>query len=454
MSSFPPRKTDSKRFGTVSRMRAVRRNRIAREYHSPTLIALSWLDDAAGLFFTSPGKMLLIAFLPIAFFSLLLTRSPAFLLFLLLLFVFLLDLLGKIFFPRRLRIERILPARTVRGVPFEIRTKIRNESFLPACDFTVNRNLEPVLSRQEKNAPLYCLPGHSEMLIRQSYRLDRRGIYDLPPAAAEGVFPFRLVKAVRRSTVRQELICHPDYADFRSLRLPGGNRISDRNSVNLTRRTGESLDFLGCREYRSGDDTRKIHWTASARRNRLVVKEFQEEQFSSAAIILDNYCPSAAGMMRNSLKQMIALKSVGSGGFLDQTFEAAVSLTASIAHSLSSRNFVIDVFASGSEIHHFRTGRNTMSFEAFLDVLASLNCTCSEMRFDHLPVSELNRAAAAGAVFLILSHIDSESEKIYKALLQRGANLRVFLLDGEGPLPDWAEGLTSREILENRRREL
>ena len=434
------------------RWQAVRRNRIEQEYLSPTVAAARWLDAVAALVFTAQGRILLIAFLPIAFFALLLTRSPAFLLFLLIVMLFLLDWLGKLFFPRHFTIERRPPERVVTGVPFEIRTRVRNDSFLPAYDFEVNRNLSPVLRPEDGLAALHCLPPHSEMVIRQTYRLAQRGIYDLPPAIAEGVFPFRLVKTVRRNRVRQEIICHPVHTEFRELRLPGGSRVHGQNELNYSNRTGESLDFLGCREYRQGDDPRKIHWSASARRNRLVIKEFQEEQMSSAAVILDNYCPSPTKLTRDLLKRMLTLKPLL--GRTDLPFEAAVSLTASIAGSLAARNFVIDVFASGSEIHHFRTGRNTMSFEAFLDLLSSLECSRSEKRFGQLPSSELNRAAAAGAVFLILLHADPESEALYRALLRRGANLRVFMFDTGAPVPDWAERLTCEEILENRRTEL
>ena len=122
--------------------------------------------------------------------------------------------------------------------------------------------------------------------------------------------------------------------------------------------------------------------------------------------------------------------------------------------TLAARNFVIDVFASGSEIHHFRTGRNTMSFESFLDLLSSLECSRSERRFEQLPGSELNRAAQAGAVFLILLRIDPEAENLYHELLRRGANLRVFTFDPGDPVPAWAEPLTCTEILENRRTDL
>jgi len=435
----------------TDRWRAVRRTRTENKYISPTLAGIAWLDAIADLVFTPQGRILLIAFLPLAFFALLLTRSPAFLLFLLIALMFLLDWVGKLFFPRRLRIERHPPARVVCGVPFVIRTEVRNGSFLPAYDFLLNGNLEGTLVRQEGQT-LYCLSPHSEMAVRQRYLLKRRGIYALPPAIAEGVFPFRLIKASRRGKVRQEIICHPVWTEFQELRLPGGIRLAGAQDMSVSNRTGVSQHFAGCREYRNGDDPRLINWPASARRNRLVVKEFQEEQQSSAAVILDNCCPAAVRQAKEVLKRLFTLKSLTADS--EEPFEAAVSLTASIARSLAIRNFVIDVFAFGSEIHHFRTGRNTMSFEAFLDLLASLDSSRSEKRFDNFPAAELDRAADAGAVFLILLRIDTEAEKLYKSLLKRGANLRVFTFDRRADLPDWAERLSCEEILLGSRREL
>ena len=261
---------------------AFRRNRAKRDYISPTVMAAVWLNAAAGRFLTSQGKLLLAAVFPIAMFALLLARSPAFLLFLLLLLLLLTDWFCKWFFPRRIKIVRTPPVRVACGVPFEIRTSVRNDSALPAYDFQVNENLIPALEPAEKTPAVHCLAPHSEALIRQSFLARQRGIYELPPAVVEGLFPFRLFKIARRGQDRQELICHPRYTEFQDLRLPGSG-IRGQEMLSSGFRAGESTDFLGCREYQAGDDPRKIHWMVSAKRGRLAVKEFQEEEMASAA---------------------------------------------------------------------------------------------------------------------------------------------------------------------------
>jgi uncharacterized protein (DUF58 family) len=52
-------------------------------------------------------------------------------------------------------------------------------------------------------------------------------------------------------------------------------------------RPGSGTDLLGTREYRRGDPLRHIHWRSSARRDLLVVKEFEEERNPGLALVLD-----------------------------------------------------------------------------------------------------------------------------------------------------------------------
>ncbi|OQA82857.1 MAG: hypothetical protein BWY31_03037 [Lentisphaerae bacterium ADurb.Bin242] len=422
-----------------------RKNRVDKEYVSPTVMLLFWMTAFADHYFTPQGRLLAVAYLPISFYSLLLARSPAVMLFFLLTLLFLIDLLAKIVFPRSIQVIRRPPSRTICGTPFEIRTEIVNDSFLPGFDILVDSSMSTKeFVPEERSVPKLQIPAKSRMELRRRFTILKRGIYELPPAVAESLFPFGLVKARRQRGNRQEIICHPFHTELNSIRLPDGSSLHHQ-SMSSTPSIGDSMDFYGCREYRDGDDPRKIHWSASAKHNRLVVKEFQEEKLSSAAVILDNLCPSPVRKPLVILKNLVTLKPILPTD-QDVPFEAAVSLTASLANSLSAHHFVVDVFAAGSEIHHFRTGRNTMTREAFLDLLASLGYTRSYDRFCKLTPSLLNQIASTGAVFLILLNIDEESEKLYKNLLKHGAAVRAFLVSSS-PGPEWVETISAEELL-------
>ncbi len=57
--------------------------------------------------------------------------------------------------------------------------------------------------------------------------------------------------------------------------------------IRRTRQRGIGTDFESLREYGQGDDYRKIDWKASARANKLVVRQFEVERNQSVIIVID-----------------------------------------------------------------------------------------------------------------------------------------------------------------------
>jgi uncharacterized protein (DUF58 family) len=54
-----------------------------------------------------------------------------------------------------------------------------------------------------------------------------------------------------------------------------------------THRRGTGQDYLGIREYRTGDSPRHVHWPSSARHGSLMVREFEQERPQRLAILID-----------------------------------------------------------------------------------------------------------------------------------------------------------------------
>ena len=50
---------------------------------------------------------------------------------------------------------------------------------------------------------------------------------------------------------------------------------------------GVGTDFFGCRDYAPGDDVRRINWRVYARRDALVVNEYEQERIADVGVILD-----------------------------------------------------------------------------------------------------------------------------------------------------------------------
>jgi uncharacterized protein (DUF58 family) len=77
------------------------------------------------------------------------------------------------------------------------------------------------------------------------------------------------------------------------------------------RRRGSGTDFESLREYVRGDEFRKIDWKASARRNKLITREFQSEVNQSILIMLD--CSRSMGA---KVKEITLLDHAANGALL------------------------------------------------------------------------------------------------------------------------------------------
>ena len=101
-----------------------------------------------------------------------------------------------------------------------------------------------------------------------------------------------------------------------------------------------SAEDVTVREYRRGDDLRRVHWRSSARVGELMVRREEQPWQSRATLFLDNRVRSHRG-------QGIA-----------SSLEAAVSVAASIAVHLTHRGFAVRLVTAAGEdpssAWHFR----------------------------------------------------------------------------------------------------
>jgi uncharacterized protein (DUF58 family) len=122
--------------------------------------------------------------------------------------------------------------------------------------------------------------------------------------------------------------------------------------VALASKTGESMDLRGVRPYRKGDRIRDLSARTWARTGKPAVREYQEEYFTRVGVVLD-----CAGPRKRSARS-------------EDTFEAAVSLTAGVVARLGRGDALVDLLVTGSEIHALTLGRSLGFLEQALDHLA------------------------------------------------------------------------------------
>ena len=72
------------------------------------------------------------------------------------------------------------------------------------------------------------------------------------------------------------------------LELTAPAQISGVDGQRIGRRSGNALEFSEYREYRPGDDLRRIDWRVYARSEQLMIKQYSEEIDPRCDVILDH----------------------------------------------------------------------------------------------------------------------------------------------------------------------
>ena len=210
------------------------------------------------------------------------------------------------------------------------------------------------------------------------------------------------------------------------------------------------MDFYGCRMYRPGDSPRKIHWRATARYRIPIIKEYQQEHVSHAAVLLDTYVPRArvaAGVVRALFSLSESLLKVRT----NRTFEAAVSLAASIAETLTSTSYHVDLLAVGGRITRFPSnGEPDRDCDPLLDELATASTSARDAFAGKGAAALAEDALESGTVIVILMRWDAASKAFLGSLTGRGSQIVPVLVSEHVPdteLPDDLRVMTPESVL-------
>jgi uncharacterized protein (DUF58 family) len=159
---------------------------------------------------------------------------------------------------------------------------------------------------------LHLQPGHT-LQLRGTIQIAERGKHPVEPLRAHSRFPFGLVNGSIDLTPPGEIIVLPRMGNvhreklkqwlWRSVRGDGRSRRRMRHFV------PQEADLHGLRDYRPGDSPRWIHWKTSARRNQLLVREFEENIPANLILVVEPFLASAGRteQQKEHIEQLISL---------------------------------------------------------------------------------------------------------------------------------------------------
>lgn len=115
----------------------------------------------------------------------------------------------------------------------------------------------------------------------------RRAEEPLGPVGARITTPLGLIGSRVQVALADTIRVVPSMSGVRRFRLLAMQHRLDTAGVRNLRRRGEGQGFAGLREYAVGDDPRHIDWKATAKRSKLITREFTIERSQTVLTLID-----------------------------------------------------------------------------------------------------------------------------------------------------------------------
>lgn len=303
-------------------------------------------------------------------------------------------------------VRTITPQLVSAGQPARVRLTLTNEGRSPTGILLLEDQVPYVLGTR----PRFVLEGIGHRWRRHvTYQLrsDVRGRYEIGPMSVRVSDPFGLIELGRAFRTTVPLTVTPRSVPLPLIPLAGAWTGSGDNRPRAF--AIGSAEDVTVREYRQGDELRRVHWRSSARMGELMVRREEQPWQSRATLFLDNRVQSHRG------------QGIGS------SLETAVSVAASVAVHLSQRGFTVRlVTATGEDPTsgwHFREAE--LNTSALLESLAVINATSQS----YLDTAWLVESGQGGLVVGVLGGVTDADSSVLRRIQNHAATALAIALN-------------------------
>lgn len=264
----------------------------------------------------------------------------------------------------------------------------------------------------EEGVPLPPLKDDRPVRVRLHLRCPKRGVYRLRGFRVETAFPFGLVYVRKIVKIPASILVYPQFRRITHLSIADSRRYQP-GGIAFACTLGDAMEYLGNREYRYGDSIRDIDWRATARLNLPIVREYREEYFLRAAVILDTFVPENATDEEKA------------------SFERAVSVCASVSDYMSRQEYIVDLFAAGRNLYQLTAGRGLAYVDQILDILACVE-ESHEEAIEAIEAEVREHLSQITTVICVFLDWNETRRAFVRGLVEHGATVKVIVVrEGE-----------------------
>lgn len=314
--------------------------------------------------------------------------------------------------PPTLRVQRIVsPARLQPDHQGTVEVHFTNVGRRPTPMFLAEEQFDYSLGDRPRFLLPRMVPGEGRRL-RYTVRSRHRGAFNVGPITLRRRDPFGLTHVALQLPATVELLVLPYVWDLGDRRVAGQGRGTEGELPQMVSLHGE--DDVSIRQYRDGDELRRVHWPATAHRGEIMVRQEDRPARRRAVLLLD----CRAGAYPGTGYQV--------------SFEWAVSAIASLARHLVKDGFVI----------HLLTHRTVEDGSAGVQIglneaLATLARAQPDQGTSMQPLATAAHSFTSGGVLLISVVVAHDKDELANlaAVREPGSAAMAMVLDPEAFRP-------------------
>ncbi|MDQ0999647.1 uncharacterized protein (DUF58 family) [Neobacillus niacini] len=293
------------------------------------------------------------------------------------------------------------------GEALKITVNVKRKSLFPIFYLFIEDQIDDTLTHKKEKAKTLVLPGFRKNFSYE-YVIDElpRGEHIFHGFFVKTGDILGLVEKEKVQTNESKIIVYPAYTDL--LYRPFETHFDQGMTASRERVQRDTTLAIGVRDYQPGDRFSWINWKASAKRNEIMTKEFEQRQSHDVFVAMD----CAPG----------------------QHFEAVVSFTASLLRAVLKKGAQIGLLTISRERATFpiRGGENQLH-QLFYH-LAKIEAKCLSS-FEKVLETEGMFVQQTVSFLLVSAHLTKPLIEKAGFLGQRKGKITLFLIKGEKESP-------------------
>lgn len=282
------------------------------------------------------------------------------------------------------------------------------------------------------------LPGHKASHVvpslmpggKYEWRVDTqcivRGEFQLGPMTVISGDPFGLFMTPRRINASERMIVYPRIVAISQFRLPTGMMSGGEPQRYISQNI--TTNAAGVRDYVPGDSINRVHWKSTARRGKIIVKEFEIDPMVDIWMVVD--------LSVHSLIEDPSVQRFGNtgavipngGGIPYSTEEYSIIVAASLANHFIDIERALGFAAYTPSREVFQPERGHRQLTRILETLAVARSQ-SDLSIREMLTLEAPNLTRGATVIIVTSTLDDSWIAEVNVLARRGIRPMCVYID-------------------------